>query len=115
MRESGGFKLASTITLDKSDTLTLLYYKVCKLECVEIAIWPLLYLKEEWCESNVKGHVSAFKYVLIDSFWKKKIVKLFRLSAVQTCCTHCFKIVVIAKNVLITILIWNDVIILLKC
>ena len=51
-----------------TDTFTLPYYKVCKLECVEIAIWPLLYLKEEWCENNVKGHVSLFIYVLIYCF-----------------------------------------------
>ena len=56
--------------------------------------------EKEWCESNVKDHVSAFEYVLIDSFWKekKKSVKLFIFSKVQTCCTHCFKIVVIAKK-----------------
>ena len=34
------------------------YYKVCQLQCIEMAIWPLLYVKKEWCESNLSGKVS---------------------------------------------------------
>ena len=40
-----------------SDIFTLPYYKVCRLECIEMAIWPLLYIKEEWCESKLGGQV----------------------------------------------------------
>ena len=57
------FFSATIMTMFWNYWLTIPYYKVCKLECVEIAIWPLLYLKEEWCESNVKGHVSIFTYI----------------------------------------------------
>ena len=41
--------------------------------------------------------------------------KFFKLPAFQTCCTYSFKFVSeIEKNVLITKLMWNDVIKLLK-
>ena len=42
---------------------TLCYYEYCKLECVEMAIWPLLYLKEEWCESNISGQVYTLTFL----------------------------------------------------
>ena len=34
------------------------YCKVCQLQCIEMAIWPLLYVKKEWRESNLSGKVS---------------------------------------------------------
>ena len=43
-----------------SNIFSLTYYKICRLECIEMAIWPLLYIKEEWCESKVGGQVYLF-------------------------------------------------------
>ena len=43
-----------------SKIFSLTYYKICRLECTEMAIWPLLYIKEEWCESKVGGQVYLF-------------------------------------------------------
>ena len=31
------------------------YYEVFQMEYIEIALWPLLYVKEEFCESSMKG------------------------------------------------------------
>ena len=28
-----------------------------------MAIWPLLYLKEEWCESNISGQVYTLSFL----------------------------------------------------
>ena len=42
--------------LNREKTI-LRYYEYCKLECIEMVIWPLLYLREEWCESNISGQV----------------------------------------------------------
>ena len=44
------------------DKMELQYYEFCKLQCIEIAIWPLLYIKEQWCESNISGHVRKFTF-----------------------------------------------------
>jgi len=40
------------------DSDTVPYYKAFSFECIEVAIWPLLYVKEEWCESAISGHAS---------------------------------------------------------
>ena len=37
--------------------LDLRYYEFGKLQCIEMAIWPLLYTDEKWCESNISGQV----------------------------------------------------------
>ena len=43
---------------------TLLQFnEICKLECIEMSIWPLLYIKEEWCESNIKRQVFTFLFI----------------------------------------------------
>lgn len=34
------------------------YYKLFRKKYVEIAIWPLLYVREEWCESAIAGGIS---------------------------------------------------------
>ena len=34
------------------------YYKLFCLKYIEIAIWPLLYIKNEFCESGITGHSS---------------------------------------------------------
>ena len=41
---------------------TLQYYEYCTLECIEMATW-LLYLKEEWCESNISGQVYTLSFL----------------------------------------------------
>ena len=49
------------------------YYKAFKFLYIEIAVWPLLYLKNEWCESSFAGtqtrlskkrafHLNQFQY-----------------------------------------------------
>ena len=39
------------------------YYEYSRLQCIEMAIWPLLYVKEKWCESNISGQVYALSCV----------------------------------------------------
>ena len=38
------------------DVTSFPYYKLFRFSHVEIAIWPLLYVKSEWCESSMTGH-----------------------------------------------------------
>ena len=54
------------LELIASEQSSLSYYKMGHLECIEIALWPLLYIKEEWCESKVMGQVSFFVSCVID-------------------------------------------------
>ena len=35
------------------------FYKLFRLKGIEMAIWPLLHIKEGWCESNICGSVSS--------------------------------------------------------
>lgn len=37
------------------------YYRVCWLQCMEIAVWPLLYVKKECNEINLSGQESCRK------------------------------------------------------
>ena len=37
--------------------MSLQYFEFGKLQCIEMAIWLLLYVKEKWCESNLPGQV----------------------------------------------------------
>ena len=51
------------------------------LECIEMAIWPLLYIHEKWCESNISGQV----YILY--VWKdSSILLIFGIVAQITLC-----------------------------
>ena len=34
-------------------------YEYSRLQCIEMAFLPLLYVKENWCESNISGQVYA--------------------------------------------------------
>ena len=42
------------------------YWKAFRLTYVEIAIWPLLYLRDKWCESAERGNT--------DDHWSAKKV-----------------------------------------
>lgn len=44
------------------DQMQLQYYQYTKLQCIETTIWPLLYLKESWYESNILGHVRMITF-----------------------------------------------------
>ena len=58
------------LELIAQDKMFFKFYEHFRLQCIEMAIWPLLYLHEKWCESNISGQV----YVL--SFHVKHFCKL---------------------------------------
>lgn len=33
------------------------FYEYTRFQCIEIAIWPLLYIHKKWCESNISEQV----------------------------------------------------------
>ena len=49
-----------------------------RLQCIEMAIWPPLYIHEKWCESNISGQV----YVL--SFQVKHFCKLLYVQQIHS-------------------------------
>ena len=50
-----------------SEQYSLSYYNMCRLEYIEIVLWSLLYIKDEWYENKVKGQVSFLCHVLLIS------------------------------------------------
>ena len=57
--------------------MCLQFYEFSRLQYLETAIWPLLYLHEKWCESNISGQV----YVL--SFQVKHFCKLLYVQQIH--------------------------------
>ena len=51
------------LELIAENKLRLQFYEYSSLQCIEMAIWPLLYLKESWCESNISGQVYHVFYI----------------------------------------------------
>ena len=51
------------LELIAQNKLRLQFYEYSSLQCIEMAIWPLLYLKESWCESNISGQVYHITYI----------------------------------------------------
>ena len=48
--------------------MCLQFYEFSRLEYLETAIWPLLYLHEKWCESNISGQVYVLSFQVKHSF-----------------------------------------------
>ena len=56
------------LELIAQDKMQLPFYEYTRLECIEMAIWPLLYIHEKWCECNISGQVYILyvsKYLLL--------------------------------------------------
>ena len=51
------------LELIAQNKLRLQFYEYSSLQCIEMAIWPLLYLKESWCETNISGQVYNITYI----------------------------------------------------
>ena len=70
------------LELIASEQYSLPYYKMCCLECTKIALWPLLYITEEWCENKVKGQVNFFVSCVID----QPICHITMFKYIEYCC-----------------------------
>ena len=50
------------LELIAQNKLHLQFYEYSSLQCIEMAIWPLLYVKENWYESNISGQLYKVTY-----------------------------------------------------
>ena len=52
-----GHYYSYALELIAQDKMQLPFYEYPRLQCIEMAIWPLLYINEKWCESTISGQV----------------------------------------------------------
>lgn len=44
--------------------MRLQFYEYSRLQCIKMAIWPLLYIKGSWFKSNISAQVYSITYIV---------------------------------------------------